>query len=158
MPCPASRSNRPSTLEVVPGTPVATSDPVAEAAITIGDGALTGVPARVSPGRHLWQVTAVGDLPHRFQLYGFPEPITRDQLLAALEALGLPEGATPPAGLPDLGRAVQLGGLGVQSAGLAGWPVLDLTAGTYIAMCPIQDGEAGVLHGLLGEVAVFTVD
>jgi hypothetical protein len=141
-------------LEVVPGPSDTPPEPAAEAAITIGAGALTGVPEQVSPGKRLWQVTATGAGIHRFQLYGYPEPITVDQLLVAL---ALPEGASPPAGVPDLARAEQLGGLGVLSAGQTGWPVVDLAPGTYVAMCPLLDEEAGVLHGSLGEITVFTV-
>ena len=141
-------------LEVVSGASDPPAEPPAEAAITIGDGALTGVPEQVTPGKHLWQITATGAGFHRFQLYSYPEPITLDQLLAAF---AVPPGETPPSGVPDLTRAVQLGGLGVLSTGQTGWPVLDLEPGTYVAMCPIGDAETGVQHGPAGEIAIFTV-
>jgi hypothetical protein len=144
-----------STLEVAPGAGATPPEPATDATIVIGDGALTGVPARVTTGKLLWRVAAVGDVPHRFQLYSFPEPITLDQIIAAYTHLV--EGTTPEAGLPDLSLVVQLGGLGAQSGGQIGWPVIDLAPGQYIAMCGIQEGEAGIPHGLQGEAAVFTV-
>jgi hypothetical protein len=141
-------------LEVESGSSASSEEPEAEAVITIGNGSLNGVPEQVAPGKHLWQVTATGAGFHRFQLYSYPEPITLDQLFTAF---AVPPGETPPAGVPDLALAVQLGGLGVLSAGRTGWPVLDLEPGTYVAMCAVGDAETGVQHGPAGEIAIFTV-
>jgi hypothetical protein len=141
-------------LEVVPGSGASPLEPVAESAITMGEGALSGVPEQVTPGQHLWRITSVGAGPHRFQLYSYPEPVTLDQLL---EAATLPEGATPPPGVPDLARLQQLGGLGVLSSGRTAWAVVDLVPGAYIALCPVPDADTGVQDFLAGEVVVFTV-
>jgi len=145
----------PVMLTVLPsdGTPL--HEPVVEATIAVGGDVLTGVPKRIGSSAHLWRVTATGDVPHRFQLYGYPEPITLDGVIAGVTA----SDETPlPDGALDLTRVVELGGFGAQSAGQTGWPMIDLEPSTYIAMCSIQEGEAGTLHGLLGETAVFTVD
>jgi hypothetical protein len=142
-------------LEVISGPSGSEIEPVGETDITIGDGVLTGVPAQVTTGEHIWRVSSLGDVPHRFQLYSYPEPVTRDQIVAAYTHLL--EGTEPEPGLPDLGLAVQLGGLGPMSGGLTGWPVVDLIPGQYIAMCGMQEGETAIPHGLQGEVTVFTV-
>jgi hypothetical protein len=94
-------------------------------------------------------------VPHRFQIYSYPTPVTSDQIVAAYNHLLA--GTEPEPGLPDLSLAVQLGGLGPMSGGLTGWPVVDLPPGQYIAMCAIQEGASAIPHGLQGEVAVFAV-
>jgi hypothetical protein len=137
-------------IEVVAGSGEVPLEPITEVTITMTDGAIGGVPKWVPPGKHLWKVESAGAVPHRFQLYGYPEPLTVEQLLAAF---ALPEGATPPPGVADLTLAVPLGGFGVQSAGQTGWPVLDLTPGTYVALCTLGSEP----HFLAGEVAIFTV-
>jgi hypothetical protein len=141
-------------LEVIPGPSTPAPEPAAEAMITIGDGAVAGVPERVPAGEHLWEVTGAGAGPHRFQLFSYPEPITLDQLI---EAAALPEGATPAPGMADLALLAQLGGLGVLSSGLTAWPIVDVEPGTYVAACTLPD-ESGIQHFLTGEITLFTVE
>ena len=143
------------TLVVLPETDEMLPEPVARESVSIGDGAITGVPERTPAGSYLWRVTATGEAPHRFQIYRYAEPITLDGVLAGLT---LAEGEALPEGALDMSQVEQLGGMGLQSGGLTGWALLDLEPGTYIALCSMQDGEESPMHGLLGEIAVFTVD
>jgi hypothetical protein len=141
-------------LTVTTGKLDSSPEPDADATITMSDDGWTGMPEIVSTGQQLWKVTSAGSVPHRFQFYSYPEPVTTEALIAALS---LEEGATLPPDLPDLSLAVPLGGLSPMSAGNTGWPVIELASGFYIALCTIQNGEAAVPHYLSGELTVFTV-
>jgi hypothetical protein len=69
----------------------------------------------------------------------------------------LPEGTTPPPGLPDPAQIVSAGGVGILSAGDTAWAVPDLQPGTYPALCYVPDQGSGAPHAMMDLVQVFTV-
>jgi len=130
------------------------NDPEVDVTITMADEGWTGMPESVPTGRQLWKVDSAGSVPHRFDLYSYPEPLTLESLI---DALSLAEGAAPPPGAPDISLAVSVGGFSPMSTGQAAWPVVDLRPGFYIGLCTLQNGEAAVPHYLSGELSVFAV-
>lgn len=143
------------TLRVTAGHRKSRAGADVDETILMADDGWTGMPKTVTAGKHLWKVTSSGSIPHRFQLYSYPEPVTIDALVAVLS---LEEGAAPPPGSPDVTLAVPLGGLSPMSPGQTGWPVIDLEPGFYIGLCTIQNGEAAVPHYLSNELTVFSVE
>ena len=143
------------TLRVTGGNGKSFADADVEETIMMADDGWTGMPETVTTGKHLWKVTSNGSVPHRFQLYSYPEPVTVDALVAALS---LEQGATPPPDSPDITLAVPLGGLSPMSPGQTGWPVIDLEPGFYIGLCTVQNGEAAIPHYLSNELTVFSVE
>jgi hypothetical protein len=141
-------------LVVTAGTDEPAVDPGTEAEIEMTDDGWSGLPETVSTGRQIWKVTSSGTVPHRFQIYSYPEPVTAENLVAALSP---EEEATPSPDLPDISLAVPLGGFSPMSTGGVGWPVIDLEPGFYIGLCTMQNGEAAVPHYLQGELTVFSV-
>ena len=141
-------------LTVTDGAGESPADPDAGETITMADDGWTGMPEEVTTGTHLWKVISGGSVPHRFEFYSYPEPITVEGLVTAFT---LGEGDTPPPGTPDISLAVSVGGLSPMSAGKTGWPVIDLAPGFYIGLCTMQNGEAAVPHYLSNELTVFSV-
>ncbi|MEA2531093.1 MAG: hypothetical protein QOG89_2737, partial [Thermomicrobiales bacterium] len=110
---------------------------------------------QIPAGRTVWHATNVGHQPHFLTLVKTAELLT----VAQVQALaGLPEGGTPPPGVPDPATVevlpVELRNL---SPGREVWVELDLAPGYYAALCSIADPATGLPHVLLGEVDVFTV-
>ena len=142
-------------LAVTAAPSEAMADPDVGITITMGDEGWTGMPETAPAGRHLWKISSDGSVPHRFDLYSYPEPLTAESLI---DALSLEEGATPPPGAPDISLAISVGGFSPMSTGQTVWPVVDLQPGTYIGLCTMQNGEAAVPHYLSGELTVFSVE
>jgi hypothetical protein len=141
-------------LTVTNGAGDSPEDPDADETITMADDGWTGMPESVTTGAHLWKVTSGGSVPHRFEFYSYPDPITVEGLVTAFT---LDEGETPPPGTPDISLAVSVGGLSPMSAGKTGWPVVDLAPGFYVGLCTMQNGEAAVPHYLSNELTVLEV-
>jgi hypothetical protein len=81
--------------------------------------------------------------------------VTVEQVQAVLT---LPEGGTPPPGVPDPATVEVLPyELRNLSPDREIWVELDLTPGFYAALCSLPDPATGQPHALLGEVDVFTV-
>jgi hypothetical protein len=75
-----------------------------------------------------------------------------------LTIFGLPEGGTPPPGVPDPATFEFLpSGLKSMSPGREIWVELNLAPGTYVAFSGSIDPGSGQPHAVLGEIHVFTV-
>lgn len=138
-------------------TPLATP----EADVPIVDGTVRlfdfnfEFPDAIGPGRQLWAVTNTGEQPHELLLARSPEPVTTEQVLELMASES--EEATPTGGGPSFGDLEPVGGMGWLSPGMTAWTEVDLTPGTYVALCFVFDPETGLPHVAMGMVAVFTV-
>ena len=149
----AEADQAPAPLTVAEGEGPA-AEPAADREVGLQEFAFT-LPEQVAPGPQVWKLTNVGQQPHVLYLIKAPGPITMDQVMAILE---LPEGATPPPGVPNPEEFEFLdNGLTVISAGRTAWIAPDLAPGTYVAICFIPDPESGAPHAALGMVSIFTV-
>jgi hypothetical protein len=142
-------------LTVTGGAKAVTApDPSADVTVELRDLAVD-LPDQIPAGRTVWHATNVGHQPHFLTLVKTAELLT----VAQVQALaGLPEGGTPPPGVPDPATVevlpVELRNL---SPGREVWVEMDLAPGSYAALCFIADPATGLPHVLLGEVDVFTV-
>jgi hypothetical protein len=135
-------------------TPATTPDPAADVTVELRDLAV-GLPDQIPAGRAVWHATNVGTQMHYLTLVKTAELLTVEQVQALAS---LPEGGTPPPGVPDPATVevlpVEVRNL---SPGREIWIELDLAPGHYAALCFLADPATGAPHVLLGEVAVFTV-
>lgn len=153
----AEEGNLPGTpVTATGGTPMAQTAPTASVTITEVDFAFGGFDAAMSPGKQIWQVTNQGKQPHMLVLQKLKAGATVADILAAFSR---PENATPPPGGLVEGdfQEVSPAGVVLQSTGTTVWPILDLDAGHYAAMCFVPDERNGQPHVMEGMVAVFDV-
>jgi hypothetical protein len=149
----------PVTVTAGTGTGAA---PQADATITMMDFHFMGLPATVSPGAHVWEVTNQGQQVHELAIFKNAPGVTFEQVEAIFAA---PE-ATPMAGMDEgTPMAAETGpppfasvaGLAPASPGAGGWIVLDLDAGDYFAICFVPDIDSGAPHFALGMISPFSV-
>jgi hypothetical protein len=132
------------------------ADPDADVTLEVREYAFAGLAPGVAAGPQLWRITNRGEQPHLMDLLRGPGPVTFEQIMALL---AVPDGATPPAGVPPAEEFTQVAGFGTTSPGQTTWIVVpDLTPGTYVALCFVPDREYGAPHAAMGMVEVFTVD
>jgi len=103
------------------------------------------LPAEVNAGSQVWEIVNEGDQPHEINLIKLANGKTMDDVAAFMHA---------PQGAPPFSNA---GGLQGIDPGESGWLYLDLTAGTYVALCHIPDPASGHTHEELGMVIPFSV-
>jgi hypothetical protein len=70
------------------------------------------------------------------------------------EILSESEEATPTSGSGEADFR-DAGGIFLQSPGTTIWPLLDLPAGRYVALCVVPDPKNGMPHAAEGMVAIF---
>jgi len=146
----------PAFFKAIGGTPTSQTPPVAAVTITEVDFAFGGYDVSIQPGKQIWEVHNQGKQPHMLVLGQVPAGTTVAQVL---QAVSVPEGATPPAGTLKQSdfREVNPAGVLLQSSGTTIWPVLDLPAGHYAALCFVTDPRTGEAHAMEGMIAVFDV-
>jgi len=141
------------------------SEPTADATVELVDFRFGQMPMQATPGRHVWEVTNVGEQLHEFLVMRQAPGVTFDQVQAILQAEA-PE-ATPgalveaaPAASPAAAGPPPveiIGGAAPMSPGQTNWSVLDLEAGEHFAICFIPDPASGAPHFALGMLMPFTV-
>jgi hypothetical protein len=148
----------PFTPLMVTGDAAATPDPGPDppADITVDLNEFTvDLPDQIPSGRTVWHGRNIGAQTHFLTFVRTPELVTVEQVQSIL---ALPEGGTPPPGVPDPSTVEVLPyELRNLSPGREIWVELDLTPGYYAALCSLPDPASGQPHALLGEVDVFTV-
>jgi hypothetical protein len=112
-------------------------------------------PETLVAGRQVWEVTNIGEQPHELLLARSPEPVTVEQVTELMA--GESEEATPTGGGPSFADFEPVGGIRWLSPGLTAWTEVDLTPGTYVALCFVFDPQTGLPHVAMGMIAVFTV-
>ncbi len=160
-----------TTVQAKPeGTPVTTA-PTAETTVDLVDFAFDGLPANLSSGQHVWEVTNTGKQPHEMIVEQLSPGVTADAAYQMLTSEAAPPPATPGAAAPAAspGAAapaaspaggppfVAVAGAAPMDPGNTVWPVLDLEAGDYVTVCFIPDPETGKPHLMLGMYADFSV-
>jgi hypothetical protein len=107
----------------------------------------------VPAGPQIWKVVHQGTQPHMLVLIGVPAGTTLDQVMALITA---PQDATPIPGGLDFTTFRDVGGVDVQSAGTTVWPILNLSAGRYVALCFVGDrNKGGEPHVMEGMISIF---
>ena len=101
---------------------------------------------QLSAGQQTLKITNSGPQAHEFDVMQIPDDVTPEQLAAALQAMGPPPFPT-----------TQISGFNGINAGGTGWLSLNLSAGTYVALCFIPDAATGKPHVELGMVQPFRV-
>ncbi len=139
-------------------TPMATPEadvPVVDGTVRLFDFNFE-FPETVVAGQQLLEVTNTGEQPHELLLARSPEPVTTEQVLELMADES--EEATPTGGGPSFADFEPVGGMGWLSPGVTAWAEVNLTPGTYVALCFVFDPETGMPHVAMGMVAAFTVD
>lgn len=142
----------PTTLKVTEGTGAA-AEITADVTVELSNFQFH-LPADIKAGDQIWKLTNTGDQPHEMIIMRTPERLTLEQVKTILE---LPEGAEPPAGVPNPADFAQVGGAAPISANVTIDIDLNLEPGAYVAVCFMPDKEKGMPHALEGMVVVFEV-
>ncbi len=125
-------------------------EPDAAVTVTEVDFGFKGLDS-VKAGPQIWKVENTGKQPHMLSLLAVPASTTVDQISGLFSGGGLAAGISPD----DMKSA---GGIFLQSSGTTAWPVLNLQAGHYAALCFVPDPDHGnQFHAAEGMVAVFDV-
>jgi hypothetical protein len=132
--------------------PPAVSDaaPVADQTVRTGEYGFS-FPDEIRSGRQVWQVINAGTMPHVIAVSSYPGSLTAEDVVEALRRSAT---ATPAAGAVDLSRFGDGPFVTIQSPGVTSWVEVDLSPGTYVAICFVPDRD-GMLHALRGMVDVF---
>lgn len=123
----------------------AASAPAADGAVRLLDFAFT-LPQTIKAGAQTWEIKNEGKQPHELVLIKLAEGKTMDDVAAYM---------AQPAGLPPF---EDMGGMQGIMPGSTAWLDLDLTPGSYVAICHIPDPASGEEHMHLGMIMPFSVD
>jgi hypothetical protein len=120
-----------------------------------------GLPTDVTAGEQTWEVTNGGEQLHEFIVMKLSPGVTFDMakgiLMSSTEATPAAAAASPPAGMAMQGPPfVELGGAAPMSPSYTNYPVLNLEAGDYFAICFVPDAATGAPHYTMGMIAPFT--
>jgi hypothetical protein len=144
----------PVFITATAGTPTSQPAPTATVTITEVDFAFGGFGVAIPAGKQMWEVRNQGTQPHMLVLGQVPDGTTLAQVL---EAVSRPDNATPPPGGLTQADFQDRGGILLQSPGTTVWPLLDLPAGHYAALCFVTDPRTGQPHVMEGMIAIFDV-
>jgi uncharacterized cupredoxin-like copper-binding protein len=137
------------------------SAPAADATITLVEMSFDGLPTDVTAGEQTWEVTNGGEQLHEFIVMKLSPGVTFDMakgiLMSSTEATPAAAAASPPPGMAMQGPPfVELGGAAPMSPSYTNYPVLNLEAGDYFAICFVPDAATGAPHYTMGMIAPFT--
>ncbi len=143
----------PAFFTATAGTPTAQSEPVSTLTVTEAEYTFHGLDDITVPaGPQIWKVTNAGAQPHMLVLGQVPASTTLDQLK---EVASRPDNATPAPGQLTEADFKPMGGVSLQSTGVSVWPLLDLPAGRYAAVCFVTDPGTTTPHAEEGMIALF---
>ncbi|MGI8475889.1 MAG: hypothetical protein ACR2OO_05910 [Thermomicrobiales bacterium] len=114
------------------------------------------IPDGVKPGLQIWHLTATGEQPHFMFLAKVPAGTTEQQVLTTM-SFDDTKGATPGPEMLTRKDFQPVYSSSDISTGQSLWVQVDLKAGTYVAMCFVNDKATGAPHAMMGMVTVFTV-
>jgi hypothetical protein len=132
-------------IVVTGDAPATAADPASDAEIEMKDFAFTA-PDKVAAGHHTWKVNNTGKQPHEMSLIKLAEGKTMADVMAFMQA---------PEGMPPF---VEAGGLQAINPGATAWMDLDLTPGTYVAVCFVPDPASEAPHLALGMMRPILVE
>ena len=129
--------------------------PTASATVTLTNFLFAGWD-QLSVGQQTFAVTNKSDQPHMLVFEQVPDGTTIDQVKAALSG---DENGTPVPGGFDVSQTkpVPGGDVILLSSNQTAYLNVDLSAGTYVALCFVTDPATGQPHAMLGMASLFTV-
>ena len=149
---------QPAALTVTGELPTELAEPTADVTVTASgtnedyDLEFSG---QVTPGRQALRFVNDSDQPHFLIFLKSPGPITLEQVMQLLQ---LPEGGTPPPGMPNPEEIMPAAFAAAISEDAAEWVALDLEPGYYVVACFIPDREnPEVPHAAEGLIDVVAV-
>jgi hypothetical protein len=148
--CPPSTEGL-LTLTVIEGTH--TDAPTADLRVEMSEFHFMGLPDELSSGKYLWEIANTGEQGHYLGFFKLVEGKTQDDFRAWMATMG-PEG---PSGAPPGEMTAIAGGATFLTSGQRLYYPIELTPGTYVAYCPVQDMTSGTPHDILGMVHTLTV-
>ena len=104
------------------------------------------LPQSIQAGKQTWEIKNEGKQPHEMVLIKLHEGKTMDDVAAYM---------AQPAGTPPF---TDVGGMQGIMPGSTAWLDLDLTPGSYVAICHIPDPATGEEHQHLGMIMPFSVN
>lgn len=122
--------------------------------LTMQDFAFLGLEAGVRAGPQTWLITNAGPQPHLMTINQLPDGMTQSQFMDEMAAM-MP--GPPGADSSDLEPMAAVGGCATLSVDQSLYLALDLTPGTYGAICFFPDQETGAPHAMMGMAQVFSV-
>lgn len=128
-----------------PGDDAVVATPLANYTVSMIEYAFQGIPNDIPAGRWVFEVHATGATFHETAFLPVPAGTTEEQIV---EAFSMDESA--------LTRA-PAGSVSIMTPGLTSWLVLDLTPGSYAAVCAAPDNWDGPPHVMLGMLKMFAV-
>jgi hypothetical protein len=112
-------------------------------------------------GAQVWEAPNVGEQLHEMVIFHLQPGVTVEEVTAIFAELPEPgkPAATPMAAPPASGPPpfTLVAGVAPMNPGFTNWPVLDLEAGDYLAVCFVPDPASGKPHFALGMLMPFTV-
>jgi hypothetical protein len=137
----------------VTGEAAAAAEVSADATVSLDSFAFE-LPANLSAGQQVWEVTNIGDQPHEMFVTKTPRRLTLEEVEVLLS---LPEDQLPPEGYPNPAEFQDIGGVAPISADITVYFELNLEPGAYVAVCFMPDKESGEPHAMKGMIVVFEV-
>jgi hypothetical protein len=119
--------------------------PEADGTVRLLDFSFT-LPQQIKAGKQVWEIKNDGKQPHEMVLIKLAEGKTMDDVAAY---------TANPAGAPPF---ADVGGMQGIMPGASAWLDLDLTPGSYVALCHIPDMASGEEHMHLGMIMPFQVN
>jgi uncharacterized cupredoxin-like copper-binding protein len=131
-------------IQVVPSDSPATEEPAADLTVNLVDFAFAFSEA-IPAGTQTWEVVNDGEQIHEIALMKLAEGKTLEDVEHFMHAM---EGPPPFS---------SIGGMQAIDPGASGWLHLDLTPGSYVAICHVPDLASGQPHADMGMVMPFVV-
>jgi hypothetical protein len=132
-------------IEVVESEAAVAQAPAVDGEVTLVNFSFT-LPQEIRAGEQTWKITDKGTQPHELSLVKLAEGKTMADVQQWMHQ---------PAGAPPF---VNAGGMQAIDAGETAYLHLNLTPGSYVAVCHLPDPASGQEHAALGMVMPFTVE
>ncbi len=138
----------PSIHPFMAGEPGGATAPTADVIVDLVDFNFA-VPAEISTGPKVWQISNKGEQWHQMSILKLNEGVTVDDLVAMMSAEAPPEGEPP---------YEEIASWSPSSPGETGWVTWDLPPGEYTVFCALPDIAGEMMpHAAKGMVANLTV-
>jgi hypothetical protein len=111
-------------------------------------------PDEVAADPQVWEVTNEDAVPHLIVLLRYPDPVTEKDVQ---DIFAMDMGTPVPDMTIDPSKFEDAGEVPILSQGEISWQEVNLTPGTYIALCFVSDKGSDVPHAAMGMFDIFTV-
>jgi hypothetical protein len=142
----------PTPVTAVETADSVTTPPTADVQITESDFLFSGFDTDQA-GSQDWEVTNTGQQPHMLVFAKVPDGTTVDDIKKVASE---PDNATPaPGEMQESDFMFPGGDVILQSSGQTVYASMDITEGTYTAICFVTDPATGQPHAMEGMISVF---